>query len=93
MEGSLKVPDNAGTGKSRLEDKQLKVPEKQKKVELEKERGRNSVLANKLVAAKKEAEKAQRYFDTINEVRTYIDAFISRRKNRIECTKQNKIGF
>ena len=37
VEGNLKIPDNLGTGKSRLEDKQLKVPEKQKKVELEKD--------------------------------------------------------
>lgn len=84
-----------GSKKYELEQQvnELKLEIAELKVELEKERGRNSVLAHKLVAAKKEAEKAQRYFDTINEVRTYIDAFISRRKNRIECTKKNKIGF
>ena len=84
-----------GSKKYELEQKvnELKLEIAELKVELEKERGRNSVLAHKLVTAKKEAEKAQRYFDTVNEVRTYIDAFISRRKNRIECTKKNKIGF
>ena len=76
------------------ENNKLKLEIAELKAELEKERGKNSVLELKLENAKKDAEKAQRYFDTVAEVRSYIDAFLSRRnKSRLECTKQNKIGF